>query len=179
MQINQVQVVQSHAKEPWENYTLWKIFYALDKQMWYWRLPHGWHYYKLFSSFMGGRVYIGVCRRWTCCCIKSHKNSWSSVKSQFPQNAPLSWLAQKCGKPFIKGVLIPSWIIPASFWLQVQRVPVTPGVASEHRRLQGTHSSQKCSEKCTEKSKCYKKILDGKRKVSEYLRRWRQSENGR
>lgn len=40
-------------------------------------------------------------------------------------------------------------------------------MASEHRKLQGVHSP-----KTFETSKCYyKKVLDGKRIVSEYLRR--------
>lgn len=69
---------------------LWKIFYASDKHKWYWQFTLVWHYSTLFSFLMGSRVHIGVCRRWTCCCIKSHKNSQSSVRNQFPQNPLLT-----------------------------------------------------------------------------------------
>lgn len=76
MQISQVQVSQSHAEEPWAKLCFFeKNFMPYTSKKLYWQFTQGWHYYTIFSFLLGSRVHIGSCSRWTCCCIKSHKNS--------------------------------------------------------------------------------------------------------
>lgn len=149
---------------------LWKIFYALDKQI-------------IILATHAGLVLLSspLLLDWEQSLHRSslevemllqqipYKELQSSVKNQFPKKPFfLDWLRNVAKTPWSS----------ASHFSIASAETERPGVASGHRKPWRVHFPQAFEDGA--KQVCFiKKRLDGRGQTSGYLRRWRLFNNGR